>query len=89
MRTRLHEVQGVDWFDAAVMNCEWTGPRLRDVLLKTGITLEEEKWKDAHAAFACYTAPTENSSWYGGSIPLDRALSEDAEVILALEVSSS
>jgi hypothetical protein len=25
MRTKLKEVNGIDWFDGAVMNCKWTG----------------------------------------------------------------
>ncbi|RMY71293.1 hypothetical protein D0863_05243 [Hortaea werneckii] len=37
----------------------------------------------AHVAFACYTAPCEDESWYGASIPLARALREDGEVLLA------
>lgn len=33
MRTEIKEVEGIDWFDGAVMNCKWRGPRLRDVLM--------------------------------------------------------
>jgi sulfite oxidase len=25
MRTKLKEVNGIDWFDGAVMNCKWSG----------------------------------------------------------------
>lgn len=32
MRTRLKEVQGIDWGDGAVMNCRWGGVRVCDVL---------------------------------------------------------
>ncbi|EEH46630.2 uncharacterized protein PADG_02728 [Paracoccidioides brasiliensis Pb18] len=37
MRTKLKEVVGLDWMDGAVMNCTWSGPRLRDVLIKAGV----------------------------------------------------
>jgi len=40
MRTLLKEVQGIDWFDGAVMNCVWKGPRLRDVILAAGLSSE-------------------------------------------------
>lgn len=73
-------------FDAAVMNCKWTGPRLKDILDKASIILDHEEIKAGHVAFACYATPTQQDDWYGASIELTRALSEDAEVILALEV---
>lgn len=87
MRTWLKEVQGIDWFSAAVMNCEWRGPRLRDVLARAGITLSGAQKEKAHVAFACYSVPCENTDWYGASISLSRALNEDADVILALEMN--
>ena len=84
MRTLLKEVDGVDWGDGAVMNCQWRGPRLRDVLLKAGVGVESQK--KGHVAFACYHTKVQNDSWYGGSIELERGLSREGEVILALEV---
>ena len=86
MRTFLKEVDGIDWGDGAVMNCEWRGPRLRDVLRKAGVT-DMHGRETSHVAFSCYHTKTQNDSWYGGSIPLERGLCEDGEVILALEVS--
>ena len=85
MRTFLKEVDGIDWGDGAVMNCEWRGPLLRDVLQKAGV--DKLKQGTGHVAFASYHTEVQQDSWYGGSIPLDRCLSEDAEVIVALEVS--
>ena len=86
MRTFLKEVDGIDWGDGAVMNCEWRGPRLRDVLSIAGVTNLKGR-AGSHVAFSCYHTDTQNDSWYGGSILLERGLSEEAEVILALEVS--
>lgn len=100
MRTELKEVQGIDWGDGAVMNCKWRGPRLRDVLLRAGVEAKgtqqsQESSKDAatppgtmHVAFASYQVPCQEDSWYGGSIELARAMREDAEVILALDVGT-
>lgn len=87
MRTKLKEVNGIDWFDGAVMNCKWRGPLLRDVLLKAGIDVQEERWKDAHVAFACFQTPCQDDEWYGASIPLSRAMDRESSVILALEMN--
>ena len=84
MRTKLKEVSGIDWGDGAVMNCRWKGPRLRDVLNEAALHVPEPP--KAHVSFACHAMPCEDDTWYGGSIPLQRGMREDAEVILALEV---
>ena len=86
MRTLLKEVDGIDWGDGAVMNCRWTGPKLRDVLQKAQVTTSESE--RYHVAFACFQTECQKDSWYGGSIQLDRAMREDGDVILALEVRS-
>lgn len=87
MRTLLKEVQGLDWFAGAVMNCSWKGPRLRDVLSRTGLDVSESDAETAHVAFACNAVPCQDDDWYGASIPLSRAMREDADVILALEMN--
>ncbi|KAK5119858.1 hypothetical protein LTR85_007184 [Meristemomyces frigidus] len=87
MRTKIKEVQGIDWSDAAVMNCKWRGPRLSDILERAGITLTAEEQETAHVAFACYAAPCQEDTWYGSSTPLSRALRRDADIILALEMN--
>ena len=85
MRTQLKEVQGIDWFDGAVMNCKWRGPRLRDILQHAKPTLPSNT--KGHVAMACYATPCQDDTWYGASIELSRALREDADVILALEMN--
>lgn len=85
MRTLLKEVQGIDWKDAAVMNCQWKGPRLCDVLHRARVVVRErEKY---HVAFACEQVPCQDDEWYGGSVKLIRCL--DSDVILALEVGTA
>jgi len=92
MRTLLKEVQGIDWFDGAVMNCVWKGPRLRDILLRAGVgdDLKEHdgSWR-GHIAFACYETTCQDDQWYGGSIPLSRAMDIDSDCILALEMNGA
>lgn len=84
MRTKLKEVAGVDWGDGAVMNCRWTGPRLRDILNKAEVTIPDSR--NAHISFACSATPCQDDTWYGGSISFERGMREDGEVILALDV---
>lgn len=85
MRTSLKEVNGLDWFEGAVMNCRWRGPKLKDVLNEAGVNVKSTK--DYHVAFACYQVPVQGGeSWYGGSIELARAMKESADVLVALEV---
>lgn len=82
MRTLLKEVNGLDWGEAAVMNCKWKGPRLRDILDKAQVEI-----KTGHVAFSCYKTPVQGMDWYGGSIELGRAMRKEADVLVALEVS--
>ncbi|KAG9605791.1 sulfite oxidase-like protein, partial [Aureobasidium melanogenum] len=85
MRTAIKEVQGIDWFDGAVMNCKWRGPRLKDILEKAQVILSKEE--KGHVAFASHAQPCQEDEWYGASIDLARALEEDKDVILALEMN--
>lgn len=86
MRTLLKEVDGIDWGDGAVMNCMWKGPKLRDILNRAGVNLLD--LEKGHVAFACYKTQVQDDDWYGGSIKLERALQDNADVLLALEVES-
>lgn len=89
MRTRIKEVSGIDWFDGAVMNCVWEGPRLADVLRDWAGCSEisqAQKEKQKHVQFASYGTETQDDKWYGGSIPLERAMNPEMDVILALKV---
>ncbi|EAS30948.1 sulfite oxidase [Coccidioides immitis RS] len=87
MRTKLKEVRGVDWRDGAVMNCTWRGPRLRDVLLRAGVKSEYAAQSPLHVEFLCFQAMCEDDNCYAGSIELWRALQQDKDVILALEMN--
>lgn len=83
MRTMLKEVEGINWGDAAVLNCKWRGPRLRDVLLRAGVPSSQN---GLHVEFSCYQVKCQDDEWFGASVPLERCLWEDGDAILALEV---
>jgi sulfite oxidase len=78
MRTTIKDVDGIDWNDSAVMNCEWEGVRLVDILSDAGV---DKKAK--HVQFACHSVDCQDDTWYGASIPIDYAMRADAEIILA------
>ncbi|KAH8702025.1 sulfite oxidase [Talaromyces proteolyticus] len=89
MRTESKEVQGIDWFDGAIMNCKWKGPRLRDVLIRAGIDGNQDILQDdgMYVAFGCYQVPCQDDWWYGASVKLGRCLGREFDVILALEMN--
>lgn len=94
MRTRLKEVDGIDWEDGAVMNCAWRGPFLADILAAAGIDdrwCSERRGQQLHIAFSSHQAPCTEDTYYGASIPLDRCLQrpEPAPILLALSMNSS
>ncbi|EED17807.1 sulfite oxidase, putative [Talaromyces stipitatus ATCC 10500] len=86
MSTQLKEVQGINWQDGAMMNCRWKGPRLRDVLLAAGV--DDHVGKEGRfVAFGCYQVECQDDTWFGGSVELERCMSVEDEVILALEMN--
>jgi sulfite oxidase len=87
MRTMMREVEGIDWGDAAVMNCKFKGPRIRDVLLRAGLGDDIlDPSRETHVAFACYQVRCQQDHWFGSSVKLEKCMQEDGDAILALEV---
>jgi sulfite oxidase len=88
MRTLVKEVQGIDWGDAAIMNCKWKGPRLRDVILRAGLRVDATNSEGRfHVAFASYQAKCQDEKWFEASVPLEMCLQVERDAILVLEVS--
>lgn len=79
-------VQGINWSEGTIANVRWTGAPLRDILLCAGVPDDSASWEGLHACFASNIAPCEQATYYGGSIPLERAMSHDGDVLLAYEV---
>ncbi|KAK5312875.1 hypothetical protein LTR93_011146 [Exophiala xenobiotica] len=91
MRSRVKEVSGIDWGDGAVMNAEWTGPLLRDVLVHAGlaVSLQKDAYQGLHVQMECNATRVQDDEWYGSSVPLEVVMDEEWEVVLALEMNSS
>lgn len=82
---RVKEVKGLFWGNAAISTASWTGVRLLDVLKYYKCDIKDPLIK--HVQFdGLDTDPVQGTS-YGASIPVDRALNPDNDIILAFEMN--
>ncbi|KAG9315210.1 Oxidoreductase, molybdopterin-binding domain-containing protein [Chiua virens] len=81
------DVDGIKWSEGTAANVLWSGVPLRDVLLQAGVPDDSASWQGLHACFASYVAPCDKDTWYGGSIPLEKAMRDDGDVLLAHEMN--
>ncbi|XP_062366913.1 sulfite oxidase, mitochondrial isoform X4 [Cinclus cinclus] len=84
--SRVRPVKGLAWDIGAISTARWGGARLRDVLLAAGFgdeTVGDGEW---HVCFEGLDADASGTP-YGASIPLKRAVSAEAEVLLAYEMN--
>jgi sulfite oxidase len=86
MRSRVNDVEGIDWGDGAVMNAQWGGFLLRDVLSDVGVN-ESRHTGGLHVEFVCSTQHTQDDAYYGSSIPLSMALDPERECLLATHMN--
>ncbi|XP_071795875.1 sulfite oxidase-like [Asterias amurensis] len=78
-------VKGLSWKFGAISTAEWTGVMLRDVLLKAGLT-EEDEAKFAYVQFEGLDKDPNGGS-YGSSIPLSVAMNPYRDVLLAYKMN--
>lgn len=78
----IKPVHGVAWADGVIANCSWGGVRLRDVLNYAGVQYDGNH----HVCFASYITPSQDDSYYGGSVPIEKAMNVEDDVLLAFEV---
>lgn len=81
--SKVKHVRGLPWGPAAISNAQWTGVRLRDVLAYAGMS---EKQDFRHVQFEGLDHDL-SGDHYGASIPIDKALSPDGDVLLAFEMN--
>ncbi|KAJ5491456.1 hypothetical protein N7539_003023 [Penicillium diatomitis] len=90
MRTLIKEVQGIDWGDAAIMNCKWSGPCLLDVLERAGLPLGPEASRNnLHVALASHQSKCADEDHFEISVPLDVCVRRGKDAILALGVNDT
>lgn len=81
----IKPVHGVAWGDGVIANCSWSGVRLRDILNHAGLS---DNNVNLHVCFASYATLCQDDEYYGASVPLNHALNQENEVLLAYEVYS-
>ncbi|EJD06445.1 molybdopterin binding oxidoreductase [Fomitiporia mediterranea MF3/22] len=84
----IKPVKGITWDNGVIANCRWGGIRLRDVLLHAGVDESMAMDDDVHVWFASHVSTCQDDSYYGGSIPLRKALDPEGDVLLAYDMNS-
>ena len=81
-------VEGLLWGEGTICNVRWGGVRLRDLLTQARIKTEEAS-ANLHVCFASFVSACEEDDWFGASIPLEKALDNFGDCLLAYEVRAS
>ncbi|XP_026163859.1 sulfite oxidase, mitochondrial [Mastacembelus armatus] len=87
-RSEMHkakQVKGLNWGIGAISTATWSGAKLRDVLLAAGYGSDVAQWA-RHVQFEGLDKDVTGAA-YGGSIPLNKAVGEDGDVLLAYEMN--
>ncbi|KAK2821423.1 hypothetical protein Q7C36_020766 [Tachysurus vachellii] len=82
---KVKQVRGLNWGIAAISNATWSGAYLRDVLYHYGFGPEVVA-KARHVQFEGLDLDVTGTA-YGASIPLNKAISEEGDVLLAYEMN--
>lgn len=82
---KVKQVKGLNWGIAAIGNATWSGARLRDVLQATGYRPEVAQ-SARHVQFEGLDKDASGTT-YGASIPINKAVSEEGDVLLAYEMN--
>ncbi|XP_070573052.1 sulfite oxidase-like [Ptychodera flava] len=82
---RYKKVKGLNWKQSAIGNANFTGVRLRDVLLHAGIKENDPSVK--HIQFEGLDTDPFTSEQYGASIPVKKAMDPEGDVLLAYKMN--
>ncbi|KAK4058159.1 hypothetical protein OIO90_000898 [Microbotryomycetes sp. JL221] len=87
MEEQAHkQVEGLKWDHGALANAKWTGARLNQVLARWGLAPLTEtnraEYSKLHVHFEC-DQKCEDDSFYGASVPLDKAMDPELPILLA------
>lgn len=82
---KVKQVKGLNWGIAAISNATWSGAKLKDVLQAAGYGPEVANWA-YHVQFEGLDSDVTGTT-YGASIPLNKAMSEEGDVLLAYEMN--
>lgn len=82
---KVKQVKGLNWGIAAIGNAAWSGAYLRDVLYHYDLG-PEVTGKVRHVHFEGLDKDVTGTA-YGASVPLNKAMSEEGDVLLAYEMN--
>jgi len=83
MQCAPKDVKGVLWPEATIANVRWGGVRLRDLLLAGELSAAPDKAGTTYVCFASHIG----DEFFGASVPLEKALSEHGDALLAYEMN--
>lgn len=83
--SKVKQVKGLNWGISAIGNATWSGAYLRDVLYHYGFSPEVAA-KAHHVQFEGLDLDVTGTA-YGSSIPINKAMSEEGDVLLAYEMN--
>lgn len=83
------------WEEGTICNCKWAGVSMRELLRRAGAPEFGSKpdktrstAQNLHLCFASHVTACQNDAWFGASIPLEKAMDENGDVLLAYEAST-
>lgn len=82
---KVKQVKGLNWGIGAISNATWSGAYLRDVLYHYGFGPEVAA-KARHVQFEGLDVDV-TATAYGASIPINKAISKEGDVLLAYEMN--
>ncbi|XP_062843222.1 sulfite oxidase, mitochondrial isoform X2 [Trichomycterus rosablanca] len=82
---KVKRVKGLNWGISAISNAKWSGARLTDVLHHYGFGPDVASTA-RHVRFEGLDSDVTGTA-YGASIPLNKAVGEDGDVLLAYEMN--
>ncbi|KAI0925853.1 hypothetical protein AcV5_008469 [Taiwanofungus camphoratus] len=89
------DVEGLLWEEGTICNCKWAGVSMRELLRRAGAPEFGSKpdktrstAQNLHLCFASHVTACQNDAWFGASIPLEKAMDENGDVLLAYEAST-
>ncbi|KAF9474675.1 molybdopterin binding oxidoreductase [Pholiota conissans] len=77
-------VQGVPWSDGVISNCRWGGILLSDLLNYVGVSTQD----NTQVCFESHATLCQDDTYYGASIPLAKAMSEDTAAMICYEMNN-
>jgi len=81
----IKQIKGLRWTGSAISTACWKGVYLRDLLRDAGINLDDENL--AHIQFEGLDC--DETSCYGASIPIEKAMSSTGDVLIAYEMNGT